>query len=53
MTALVELLDLFAPGLLRPVRLVVLEVVSVGLSIAAILPLSKIRIFRKYLFMIK
>ena len=53
MTALVELLDLFAPGLLHPVRLVVLEVVSVGLSIAVILPLSKIRIFRKYLFMIK
>ena len=53
MTALVELLDLFAPGLLRPVRLVILEVVSVGLSIAIILPLSKIKWFKRYLFLIK
>lgn len=53
MTALVEVLDRFAPGLFLPVRLILLEVVSVGLSIAVILPLSKVKAFRKYLFLIK
>lgn len=36
-----------------PVRLLVLETLSVGLSIAIILPLSKFKLFRKYLFLIK
>lgn len=53
MTALTEVLDQFAPGLFRPVRVIVLEVVSVGLSVAVIWPLSKIKVFRKYLFLIK
>lgn len=53
MTALVEVLDRFAPGLFLPVRLMILEVVSLGLSVGVILPLSKIRIFKKYLFLIK
>lgn len=53
MTGLVEALDRFAPALPLPVRLIVLEVVSVGLSIAIILPLSKIKVFKKYLFLIK
>lgn len=52
-TVLVALLGRFAPGLFRPVRLILLEVLSVGLSIAVILPLSKIKLFRKYLFLIK
>lgn len=53
MTALTEVLDRFAPGMFRPVRLIVLEIASVGLSVAVILPLSKIKVFRKYLFLIK
>lgn len=53
MTGLSAILDRYAPGLLRPVRLTVLEVVSVGASIAVILSLSKIKVFRKYLFLIK
>jgi surface polysaccharide O-acyltransferase-like enzyme len=53
MTALVEVLDLFIPGLSLWLRLILLEIVSVGLSVAIILPLSKIKIFRKYLFLIK
>ena len=53
MTILVEVLDTFAPGLALALRLIILEVVSVGLSIVIILPLSKIKIFRKYLFLIK
>ena len=50
---LVALLDRFAPGLFRPVRLILLEVLSVGLSIAVIIPLSKLKLFQKYLFLIK
>lgn len=50
---LVALLDRVAPGMYRPVRLIVLEVLSVGLSIGVIWPLSKIKVFRKYLFLIK
>lgn len=53
MTALVAVLDRVAPGMLRPLRLILLEVVSVGLSVAVILPLSKIKVLRKYLFLIK
>lgn len=53
MTALVLVLDRFAPGMYRPLRLIVLEVVSVVGSIGIILPLSKIKVFRKYLFLIK
>lgn len=53
MTVLVEVLDQFVPGLPLPVRLIVLEVVSVGLSVVVIMPLSKIKVLRKYLFLIK
>ena len=53
MTILVAVLDRVAPELYRPVRLMVLEIVSVGLSIAVILPLSKIELFKRYLFLIK
>lgn len=53
MTVLTKMLDQYAPGLFRPVRLMILETVSVGLSVAVIMPLSKIRLFRKYLFLIK
>ena len=53
MTVLVAVLDRVVPGLYRPLRLILLEVVSVGLSIAVILPLSKVKVFRKYLFLIK
>lgn len=53
MTALAEVLDAVAPGMFLPLRLILLETVSVGLSIAVILPLSKIKVFRKYLFLIK
>ena len=52
-TALKGLLDRYAPGLLLPVRLMILEIIPVGLSIAIILPLSKIRLFKKYVFLIK
>ena len=52
-TALKTVLDQFVPELLLPVRLILLEVASVGLSIAVIMPLSKIKVFRKYLFLIK
>ena len=51
--ALVAVLDQFMPGLYRPLRLILLEIVPVGLSIAIILPLSKIKLFRRYLFLIK
>ena len=50
---LVFLLNRFAPGMYRPVRLILLEVLSVGGSIGIILPLAKIKAFRKYLFLIK
>lgn len=50
---LVAVLDRFAPGMYRPVRLILLEVIPVGLSIALILPLSKIKLLKKYLFLIK
>lgn len=53
MTALAAVLDQFVPELFRPVRVILLEVLSVGLSVAVILPLSKIKVFRKYLFLIK
>jgi surface polysaccharide O-acyltransferase-like enzyme len=53
MTVLVEVLDRFVPGLALWVRLILLEIVSVGFSVAIILPLSKIKVFRKYLFLIK
>ncbi len=53
MTTLVTLLSDWQVVLLRPVRLLVLETVSVGLSIVLILPLSKIKFFRKYVFLIK
>ncbi len=47
------LLKRFVPGIPLPLRLILLEVIPVGLSIALILPLSKIKLFRKYLFLIK
>ena len=53
MTDMVEVLNRFAPGLMAPVRLLVLEITSVGLSVAVILPLSKIKVLRRYLFLIK
>ena len=53
MTALVEVLDAVMPGMFKPLRLILLEVVSVGLSVAVILPLSKVKVFRKYLFLVK
>lgn len=53
MTVLVTLMDRFALEMFRPVRLIVLEVLSVGLSIGVILPLSKIKLFKKYFFLIK
>ena len=53
MTLLVTVLKQFAPALMPPVKLLVLEGVSVGLSVAVILPLSKIKVLRKYLFLIK
>ena len=53
MNAMVKVLNQFAPELLQPVRLLILEVVSVGLSVAVILPLSKIKVLRRYLFLIK
>lgn len=53
MTTMVEMLDRYAPGLYLPVRLILLEIVSVGLSVAIIWPLSKIKLFKKYLFLIK
>ena len=53
MTGLEEVLDRFAPSLPLPVRLILLETVSVGASIALILPLSKIKALKKYLFLIK
>ena len=53
MTTFVEVLDRFAPGLSLPVRLILLEMVSVGLSVVVILPLAKIKPLRKYLFLIK
>lgn len=52
-TALRAVLDQFAPGMMLPIRLILLEVIPVGLSIALILPLSKIKLLRKYLFLIK
>lgn len=53
MTTLVTELGERHITLSRPVRLLVLEAVSVGLSIVMILPLSKIKILRTYLFSIK
>ena len=53
LTVLVVVLKQFVPDLYRPVRLILMEVIPVGLSIALILPLSKIKVFRKYLFLIK
>ena len=53
MTLLVTVLKQFTPALMPPVKLLVLEGVSVGLSVAVILPLSKIKVLRKYLFLIK
>jgi surface polysaccharide O-acyltransferase-like enzyme len=53
MTTLVTLLGDFQIILLPPVRFLVLEVVSVGLSILIIAPLSRIRPLRRYLFLIK
>ncbi len=53
MTALVLVLDQFAPGLYQPVRLMLLETASLAGSIGIILPLSRIKFFRKYLFLIK
>ena len=53
MTALVLVLDGIAPGLPKALRLVILEAVSLAGSVGVILPLSKIKIFRQYLFLIK
>ena len=53
MSVLVVLLDRLMPGMYRPVRLIVLEVLSVGMSIGIIWPLSKIKVFKQYLFLIK
>jgi len=50
---LVAVLDHFVPGLYRPLRLILLEIIPVGLSIAIILPLSKVKWFKRYLFLIK
>lgn len=53
MTELVKALNKYAPAMFRPVRLLTLEAVSVGLSIVVIFLLSKIKVFRKYLFSVK
>ena len=53
MTELVKILNRYAPAMFRPVRLLTLEAVSVGLSIAVIFLLSRIKVFRKYLFLVK
>lgn len=53
MTELVKILNRYAPAMFRPVRLLTLEAVSVGLSIVVIFLLSRIKVFRKYLFLVK
>ena len=53
MTELVKILNQYAPDLHRPVRLLTLEIVSVGLSILIIWLLSKVKVLRKYLFLVK
>lgn len=53
MTELVKILNQYTPALYRPVRLFILEVLSVGLSIVIIWLLSRIKALRKYLFLVK
>lgn len=53
MKALVTILEHWQIIMPLPIRLLALEVLSVGLSIVMIMPLSKIKLFRKYLFLIK
>jgi membrane-bound acyltransferase YfiQ involved in biofilm formation len=53
MTTLTTLLAQSPAVFSPPIRLLILETVSLALSIVIILPLSKIGLFKRYLFLIK